>query len=208
MNVEKERRLGRPKSTAASAHGAILSAVFDLLQTVPVRDLTIEGVARQAGVGKPTLYKWWGTKGDLILAMLNERVTATLDPPGGLSLEDSVRYKARRLVDAFNGFFGTVLAGLIAEAQSDVELRRKINERYILPRRAGTIADIRRAQAEGRLSALADPDILVDQVFGSIYFHMLTRVRPLTHDYADQLVDAAFAGLRRLPLEAEPRDPT
>lgn len=186
-------RVGRPRSTTATAHQDIISAVYDLLQTTSVRDLTIEGIAKHAGVGKPTLYKWWGSKADIVLTMLEERVVPTLDPPDNLSLEESIRIKARTLVDAFNGFFGKVLSGLIAEAQGDPDLQRKLNQKYILPRRAGTIADIRRAQSEGAFPADIDPDIVVDEVFGSIYFQMLTRLHPLTHDYADRLVAAVLS---------------
>jgi AcrR family transcriptional regulator len=171
--------------------------VHDLLQTTSVQDLTIEGIARRAGVGKPTLYKWWGTKADIVLAMVNERVEPTLDPPADLSLEASVQFKARRLVEAFNGFFGRVMAGLIAEAQHDPDLQGRINQAYILPRRAGTIADIRKAQSDGAFPAEIDPEIIVDQIFGSLYFHLLTGVHPLTHAYADQLVETVFSQVRR-----------
>ncbi|MHA6642496.1 TetR/AcrR family transcriptional regulator [Mesorhizobium sp. A623] len=193
----KSRPVGRPPSKAATAHDDILSAVHALLQTMSVRDLTIERIAKQAGVGKPTLYKWWPSKADIVLCMLQERVVPALDPPEGLPLAESIRIKARRLVDAFNGFFGAVIAGLIAEGQHDPELLQKLNEEYILPRRAGTVADIRRAQGEGTFPPEIDPEIVVDAVFGSIYFHRITKVHPLTHEYADALVDNLLALTRR-----------
>lgn len=199
--TQPRRRIGRPRSAAASAHDAIIAAVHELLQTVSVQDLTIEGIARRAGVGKPTLYKWWGTKADIVLAMVKdmvkERVEPSLEPPADLSLEASVQFKARRLVDAFNGFFGRVMAGLIAEAQHNADLQSRINQAYILPRRAGTIADIRKAQSDGTFPDEIDPEIIVDQVFGSLYYHLLTGVRPLTHAYADQLVETVFSQVRR-----------
>lgn len=193
----KKRPVGRPPSKAATAHEDILSAVHALLQTTSVQNLTMERIAKQAGVGKPTLYKWWTSKADIVLCMLQERVVPALDPPEGLSLEESIRIKARRLIDAFNGFFGTVIAGLIAEGQHDPELLHKLNEEYVLPRRAGTVADIRRAQAEGTFPPGIDPEIVVDAIFGSIYFHMITKLRPLTHEYADALVNNVLSLTRR-----------
>lgn len=177
----------------ASSHAAIISAVYDLLQTTSVRDLTIENIAKQAGVGKPTLYKWWGSKADLVLSMVQECVVPELDPPAEVSLEESIRIKVHRLIDAFNGFFGRIIAELIAEGQNDPALLQRLNEEYVLPRRAGTIADIRRAQAEGHFPPGIDPDIVVDAIFGSLYFHMITRVHPLTHAYGDLLVDNVLA---------------
>lgn len=192
MNT-KTRPVGRPRSTAASSHADIISAVYDLLQTTSVRDLTIENIAKHARVGKPTIYKWWGSKADLVLCMVQERVVPELDPQDKMPLADSIRLKAHRLIDAFNGFFGRVIAELIAEGQNDPALLQRLNEQYVLPRRASTVSDIRRAQAEGDFPPEIDPEIVVDAVFGSIYFHMITKVHPLTHAYADLLVDNVFA---------------
>ena len=59
---------------AAESPAAILDAVYEQLLERSVRDLTIEAVARRAGIAKPTLYKWWPTKAALVLAMFRERI--------------------------------------------------------------------------------------------------------------------------------------
>src|ERR1700681_2081644 len=112
-------RIGRPRSEAAASHAAILDAVYELLQEKSARDLTMEAVAKRAGVGKPTLYKWWPTKATLVLAMLCERMAPKLEKPTVLTAEESLRLRVRRLIDAFSGPFGKIVAGLIAEAQSE-----------------------------------------------------------------------------------------
>src|SRR6201987_6028867 len=93
-------RKGRPPSQTAASHAAIMDAVYALLQTRSVRDLTMEEVARRARVGKPTLYKWWPTKAALVLAMLCERMAPNLEKPVGLTAEESLRLRVRRLIDA------------------------------------------------------------------------------------------------------------
>src|SRR3984885_15350281 len=113
MKATSDRRKGRaPRQTAAS-HAAMLDAVYALLQEKSVRDLTMEEVARRAKVGKPTLYKWWSTKATLVLAMLCERMAPNLAMPTVLTAEESLRLRVRRLIDAFNGPFGNIVAGLI-----------------------------------------------------------------------------------------------
>ena len=169
-----------------------MAAVRSLLETTSVRDLTMEAIARTAGVGKPTLYKWWGSKVDLVLAMLNELMVPDLVAPTADDLETSIRIKAHRLIDIGNGFFGRVLCGLVAEGQSDPAVLAKLRADYIMPRRAETEHDIRRAQAQGQFPATIDPERIVDFVFGSIYFAMLTGTHKLDHAYADGLVDAVF----------------
>src|SRR5712664_2291552 len=112
-------RKGRPPRQAAESHATIIDAVYALLQEKSVRDLTMEEVARRAKVGKPTLYKWWPTKATLVLAMLCERMAPNLEQPSDLTAEESLRFRVQSLIDAFNGPFGTIVAGLIAEGQSE-----------------------------------------------------------------------------------------
>ena len=167
--------------------------MYDLLQEMSVRELTMEKVAKRACVGKPTLYRWWKTKAALVVAMFNERIVPELDAPYATTLEESIRQKVDRLISAFNGFFGKVIAELIAEAQSDPDVLRELKEGYLKPRRAGTVNDIIEAQRLGSVPANVDPELIVDAIFGSLYFNLLLKVRPLTPDYGRQVVDACMA---------------
>ncbi|MBD1554465.1 TetR/AcrR family transcriptional regulator [Pseudomonas typographi] len=181
--------LGRPRSSSASSHDVILTAVYDLLQEMSVRELTMEKVARRAGVGKPTLYRWWKTKAALVVAMFNERVVPELDPPQATAVEDAIGQKVEKLIAAFNGFFGKVIAELVAEGQSDPDVLHELNEHYVKPRRAGTVNDIVEAQKQGLVPMHVDPELVVDAVFGSLYFNLLLKIRPLTPEYGDRLME-------------------
>lgn len=180
--------LGRPRSSSASSHDVILNAVYDLLQEMSVRDLTMEKVAKRAGVGKPTLYRWWKTKAALVVAMFNERVIPELDPPQAASVEEAIAQKIDKLIAAFNGFFGKVIAELVAEGQSDPDVLEELNEHYVKPRRAGTVNDIVAAQKAGRVPRHVDPELVVDAIFGALYFNLLLKIRPLTPEYGDRLM--------------------
>src|SRR5262245_43167125 len=102
-------RRGRPPSDVAASHRAVMDAVFALLQNKSVRDLTMEEVAKRAKVGKPTLYRWWPTKASLVLAMLCERMALSLEKPMNLTAEESLRFRVRRLIEAFNGPYGKIV---------------------------------------------------------------------------------------------------
>src|SRR5258705_11539002 len=115
---EKKRR-GRPRSAAAASHDAILGAVYDLLHGKSVRDLTVEEVARRAGVGKPTIYKWWPSKAALVMAMFDERIIGELAGPDARTAADAIRGPVTELVRRLSGFHGKVAAAIIAEGQSD-----------------------------------------------------------------------------------------
>ena len=182
-------RKGRPPSETAPSHDAIMDAVYALLQEKSVRDLTMEEVARRAKVGKPTLYKWWPTKANLVLAMLCERMAPNLEKPTGMSAEESLRFRVRRLIDAFNGPFGKIVAGLIAEGQSEPAVLREFFERWVSPRRNATIADLQRGKNSGELRSETEPELVNDAIFGAIYYRMLLRSAPLTRRFGDELVE-------------------
>ena len=88
---KKRSARGRPPGNAATAHDAILDAVQELLQQKTVRDLTIEEIAKRAGVGKPTIYRWWPSKAALVMDMFEERVAAQFRVPEAATAEATIR---------------------------------------------------------------------------------------------------------------------
>src|SRR5580692_6071367 len=193
-NVLATARKGRPPSGMAVSHDAIMDAVYALLQEKSVRDLTMQEVAKRAKVGKPTLYKWWPTKATLVLAMLCERMAPNLEKPTGLSAEESRRFRVRRLIDAFNGPFGKIVAGLIAEGQSEPAVLQEFFGRWVGPRRTATIADLQRAKDAGELRSETEPELLNDAIFGAIYYRLLLRSGPLTRRFGGELVEHILRG--------------
>src|SRR5258708_773657 len=189
-------RKGRPPLQTAASHAAIMDAVYALLQKKSVRDLTMEEVAKRAKVGKPTIYKWWPTKATLVLAMLCERMAPNLEKPTVLTAEASLRFRVRRLIDAFNGPFGTIVAGLIAEGQSEPAVLQEFFDRWVSPRRNATIADLQRGKNAGELRSETEPELLNDAIFGAIYYRLLLRSGPLTRRFGNELVEQVIRGHR------------
>src|SRR5882757_4143955 len=193
-NVLATARKGRPPSEMAASHAAIMDAVYSLLEEKSIRDLTMEEIAKRARVGKPTLYKWWPTKATLVLALLCERMAPNLEKPTGLSAEESLRFRVRRLIDAFNGPFGKIVAGLIAEGQSEPAVLQEFFDRWVSPRRNATIADLQRGKNAGELRSETEPELLNDAIFGAIYYRLLLRSGPLTRRFGDDLVEQVLRG--------------
>jgi AcrR family transcriptional regulator len=195
-NVRPTARRGRPPSEMAASHTAIMDAVYALLQEKSVRDLTMEEIAKRARVGKPTLYKWWSTKAALVLAMLCERMAPNLAMPTVLTAEESLRLRVRRLIDAYNGPFGKIVAGLIAEGQSDPAICQEFFDQLVGPRRAATIVDLQRGKKAGELLPDTEPGLLNDAIFGAIYYRFLLRSGPLTRRFGEELVEQVIRGHR------------
>jgi hypothetical protein len=122
-----------------------------------------------------------------------------LETPTALTAEESLRFRVRRLIDAFNGPFGRIVAGLIAEGQSEPAVLREYFDRWVSPRRNATIADLQRGRSAGELRSGTDAELLNDATFGAIYYRFLLRSGPLTRRFGEELVAHVLRGHRARP---------
>jgi AcrR family transcriptional regulator len=184
---------GRPRSRAA--HEAILRATLDLLERTTVRDLTIEAIARAAGVGKPTIYRWWPSKNALVVEALFGKVADDVVFPAGGTVETTLIAQIRIVADLLAGQPGRQLAELVGEGQSDRETLRAINERFVAVRRASARELIRAGQERGEIAAEIDPDLAIDLIYGPLYYRLLFRHLPIDADFAETIVKGALRGI-------------
>jgi hypothetical protein len=119
-----------------------------------------------------------------------------LDKPMGQTAEESLHLRVRRLIDAFNGPFGRIVAGLIAEGQSEPAVLQEFFDRWVSPRRNATIADLERGKNAGELRSETDPELINDAIFGAIYYRFLLRSGPLTRRFGEELVEQVIRGHR------------
>ena len=173
-----------------------MDAVSELLGELPARDITMEAIAKRAGVGKPTLYKWWTSRAALIMAMFHERFNSIPELSEGASAEEALRTRVKHLIAQCNGLFGKVVADLIAEGQGDPALLKELVESHIHPRRVAAVAAINRGIASGEFLACTDPELLVDAVVAPLYLRLLLRNAPLIEEYGSQLIDHALQSIR------------
>jgi AcrR family transcriptional regulator len=197
ISAPKTRPRGRPRSEAAEK--AVMDAVYAFLQEHSVRELTMEGIAERANVGKPTLYKWWPSKAALVVAVLRERLVPKPEPfLSAKTAEEAIRARMHRIVRAFNGMFGKVFADLIAEGQNDPDLLSDLYEKHLRPRREALQAEIERGKQAGEFCAEVDSELLVDSLIGPVYYRLLMKSAPLTEKYVDQVLAQVMQGTRRV----------
>jgi len=99
---------GRPRSERS--HQAIVVATLELLAEQGFQQLTMEQVARRAGVGKATIYRRWAAKADLV--------------------KDAIRYFSAELPVPDTG----TLAGDYAQlAQAVIAVARSRNAALLMP---------------------------------------------------------------------------
>lgn len=183
----------------------ILKTALEICQEQGYAKLTIEGVAARAGVGKQTIYRWWPSKGAVVLdAFLDELGTAIDVPVSGElgGLPTSLRQTAALLS---HPRYGSMLADLVGAIQHDDALAREFYDRVYEPVRTQTLARIKQAQNAGEISADVDADLVADLFFGPLWFRAIVLRRPPTVDYADAVVESVLDGLRPGGRDTEPQ---
>src|SRR5260370_5435571 len=62
-------------------HQAIIAAATQVLAKEWPTRFTIEAVAKLAGCGKPTIYRWWSSRPVFLLEVFDQDVHQVLSPP-------------------------------------------------------------------------------------------------------------------------------
>jgi AcrR family transcriptional regulator len=195
-----------PKSRRSErAHAAILTATTELLAEVGYGALTIEGVAARAGVGKATVYRWWPSKGALVI----EAVSLALPMPAPIDtgdLRDDLTAVVRRVVDTLTRVpEGAVIPALAADVMSDPQLAEQFRSQLLRPRRSAVVEVLLRAVDRGELPTDVDTDVLLDIYSGAVFYRVLVRGEPVTDLLADQLVGLLLDG--KIPVKPPIDDP-
>ncbi|MYR58237.1 TetR family transcriptional regulator, partial [Streptomyces sp. SID625] len=111
-------RSGNRRDEAARL--AVLHAADDLLVEHGFGALTVEAIARRAGVAKQTIYRWWPSKTDILLDTLIEDSEKRLPVPAEETTAGTVRDYLRGYAHFLTGdTAGAVLLALLAQAQHD-----------------------------------------------------------------------------------------
>lgn len=190
-------KIGRPRSEKAQE--AIIEATHALLQEKGGGGLTVEAIARRAKVGKPTIYRWWPSMADIVLEVLLHQADANIAVPAFTSLDETLQAFLRLSMKAIDEGAGTHLRFLMANAQQDEAFRERFRENFTAKRRAALASIFMQAREHGQLGPNLDTEILLDVVFGAMWYRLLIGHAPLDQNFADELSDTVLALTRPNP---------
>ncbi|MDQ1459827.1 MAG: hypothetical protein QOI08_1311 [Actinomycetota bacterium] len=189
-------RRGRPRSEKAKQ--AILTAAIELMLERGLHAMSMDDVAERARVSKATIYRWWASKEllglDALATAWAAPVAAAQRDTGNLRGDLLARFRPwlRQLNEQS---YGRVIAGLVAEAQTDPEFAKLYREHFIQPRRDATRVLFERAIERGEIAADTDLEVTLDLLYGPVYHRLLHQHAPLTDRFVQQVVDAVLTAI-------------
>ncbi|MET8567068.1 TetR/AcrR family transcriptional regulator [Streptomyces sp. NPDC004783] len=188
---------GRPRSEAAER--AIIEGVMNLLeQGVPLAELSVERIARTAGVGKATIYRRWRGKEELFVDVV--RAVEPDDPElPGTSMRDDLIVVLESLRRRGLAIRSAILHSVYAQMKSSPKIWAAYHNTVVVPRRRLGIEILRRGRENGELRDDVDLELLNDIVVGPMLVRAMLRPEAeLPEDLAAQIVDTLLGGLRPL----------
>ncbi|MGD6745836.1 TetR/AcrR family transcriptional regulator C-terminal ligand-binding domain-containing protein [Streptomyces sp. BH106] len=187
---------GRPRSEAVEQ--AIIEGVIGLLeQGVPLTELSIERIARTAGVGKATIYRRWSGKEALFVDVVASIEEPDSELPGTSMRDDLVRILEHMRRRGLSMRTSALLHNVLAQMKTLPRLWDAYHELVVDPRRRATHEVVRRGVADGELPAGTDVEFAADLFTGPMLLRTVMRSdAPLAEDLAERIVDTVLAGLR------------
>lgn len=169
--MQKEPARGRPR--IAELDERILSATRELLAEHGYPGLSMEAVARKAGVGKQTLYRRWPRRPLLVYEAYfggRDQTRSWLPDTGTLAEDLAAATAVQQAIFTAPGTVGLV-SGLVADCLAEPPLMAELRDRMMRPdlEVAGTM--FTRAVARGELPADTDTEALAQILAGAMFAH-------------------------------------
>ena len=129
-------------------------------------EITIEKIAQRAGVGKPTIYRRWKTKADVVLEAYAARAALRGAPtlPSDDAFADLQDFLERLFTVTNHPTNNRAVRCFIAESQYDADFRAKFYDVFLSKRRAAVMEIMAHGQKLGQIRADFDPDVAADAV--------------------------------------------
>ncbi|MFD7159607.1 TetR/AcrR family transcriptional regulator [Kribbella sp. NPDC059898] len=186
----------QPPGRGPRVRAAVLGATLVELAEGGYAALTIDNVARRAGVHKTTVYRRWPNRERLVAEVLGEHITTDFPIPDTGRLADDLLALAQAFVAWVSSppgrmIFTAIYSDAARFAEID-DVRRDLFEYG--PRRAQQV--VVRAVERGELPAGTDPGAVIRTLIAPIYFQLTVVSEPVDDHTAEQAAGIALAAAR------------
>lgn len=181
-----------PARRSSRSRRAILDATAELIAERGYASVTIEAIAARAGVGKPTIYRWWPSKAMVTIDLLGEIAQQTTGYPDTGDLAVDLRTQMLGLISALDPPQTSPLAGVIAEGLQNPDVARQLRERLLEPQLDLFRNRLRRAQQQRQLLPDANLEVALYLLYGPLHYRLLYDLGMPDADELDVLIRRAL----------------
>ena len=196
---------GRPRDPERE-HRVLVAAIEEYSER-GWAGLTMDGVAKRAGVGKSTIYLRWANKEDLLAAAVRT-MAQNLQPIDTGSVRGDLEVLARNLHESYTTTTGwgnvRILIDAAGSNQGIGELR-DVNEAH----RQAAYDILERGAARGELRPGAPAQLVINALYGTFIVYRMMRpwdelegLVPDPDKVVDEVVDFVMAGLAHWVIDA------
>ncbi|AXF05864.1 TetR/AcrR family transcriptional regulator [Paraburkholderia hospita] len=185
-----ERGVGRPRSEETRTQ--ILAATVRLLHTSTIQAISIEAIAREAGVGKATIYRWWDSKALVVIDAFMEHHIVKTPMPHNLPPGEAVAVHLMSLIREYAGWSGRIVAQIIAEGQADPAVLREFRERFHYGRRALVREMLEEWRSTARIPTPPNIETLGELLYAPVYLRLLLGNGPLDDHFAREHISYIY----------------
>jgi AcrR family transcriptional regulator len=184
---------GRPRDPAVDR--AIIEAALAVLVDVGYDRLSVEEVARRAGVPKSTVYRRHNDKRALIAAAIDSIRSDYVTPDTGSLDGDIEALLAISLEQLAQPLVRRVTAMLVGAMAEDDDFQRIFWHNHAKPRREAFKAVLVKAQERGELTRDVDLDLVTDTITAVMSFQLVLRRSPDAARRVRESLDLVLSGL-------------
>ena len=191
-------------------HQAIIAAATEVLAKEGPTRFTIEAVAKLAGCGKPTIYRWWPSRPALLLEVYDQVVQQELVTPEGKDLAKDLAAMMRQIwrfwrTDSMGSLYRLILSEMMLEKEGT----RYLREVFIPRRQTFSALAFQAAKDRGEIPPETDVKFLLDLLYGYSVFRLITG--QIDDDQISDRIGATIAKIARSgvpdPLPAQEDGP-
>lgn len=177
---------GRPRSEEVRT--AIHTAFLEAMLEDGFNQISIDAVAKRAGISRTTIYRWYKDRDEIALEVAIEQANLDEAPVITGSFQKDIGLFFRKTFESATAR-GPLFTGLMARAQADSEFAGRVWESFSKPRREHLAVIVRSHPAftEGDASSSIQLETLLDLVFGAIWYRMMSGHAALDEGFAGEL---------------------
>lgn len=158
--------------------------------------LSIEAVARRAGVSKTAIYRRWSSKLELVLEIVSAAAGKSLPLPDTGDLRDDLEMLFAIMARALrHPIAAQIIPDLLGEAARNPQIAQTLETALRINQREVGGQILGRAIARGELAPETDLDLAVDLIVGPLYWRLAVSRSPLAPEDLPRMATAVAAAL-------------